>query len=294
MIRKTGFPLDVPDGIGLNTSPRASRLRHNTCPPELIADESMCEMRKKRIQLGPIDGDGPEDKKRYDLTAALRILRHAGRQDPKLYTNNSNEQIQNVIDALCDLSVHDGMTGLVNATFFHVVLSREIERSLRTGKTCGLMVLDIDHFKGVNDRYGHAVGNRVIQSVAANIVQNLRSMDTAARIGGEEFAVILPESSPEDAVHAATRIHNTLNPLEIIINGHDLRITSSVGLVWTEISHIVSSDELLSDADREMYRAKRLGRAHLCHPPFLSTMVTQEERSILMDLWIGENTDGKL
>ena len=250
-------------------------------------------MRKKRIKLGPISGDRLEDKRRYDLTAALRILRHAGREDPKLYTNNSDEQIQNVIDALCDLSVHDGMTGLVNATFFHVVLSREIERSLRTGKACGLMVLDIDHFKGVNDRYGHAAGNRVIQSVAVNIMQNLRSMDTAARIGGEEFAVILPESAPEDALRAAIRIHNALNPLEIIVNGQNLRITSSVGLVWTELCHAGSSGELLSEADREMYRAKRSGRAHLCHPPFLSTMVTQEERSILMDLLSEENTDGR-
>ena len=73
-------------------------------------------MRAKRIELGLINENRLEDKKRYDLTSALRILRHAGREDPRLYVN-SDEQIQNVIDALCDLSVHDGMTGLVNATF---------------------------------------------------------------------------------------------------------------------------------------------------------------------------------
>lgn len=247
-------------------------------------------MRKKRIKLGPINENSPDDKKRYDLTAALRILRHAGREDPQLYTTDSDKQIQHVIDALCELSVHDGLTGLVNATFFHVVLAREIERSLRTGKNCGLMVLDIDYFKKINDNYGHSMGDRVIQSVAANIMQNLRSMDTAARIGGEEFAVILPECTPEDAIHAATRIHTVLNPLLITLDGHDLRITSSVGLVWTELSHSLSSGALLSEADREMYRAKRSGRARLCHPPLESTMITQRERSSLMALSNEENT----
>jgi len=245
-------------------------------------------MRAKRIKLGPISGNSPEDKEQYDLTTALRILRHAGREDPRLYTNNSVEQIQNVIDALCDLSIHDGMTGLVNATFFHVVLTREIERSLRTGKTCGLMVLDIDFFKRSNDTYGHGVGDRVIQSVAANIMQNMRSMDTAARIGGEEFAVILPECTPEDAIHAATRIHTELNPLDIAVDVHNLRITSSVGLVWTELSHTISSGALLSEADREMYRAKHSGRGRLCHPPLETTTITQQERSNLMALLIEE------
>ena len=155
------------------------------------------------------------------------------------------------------------------------------------------MVLDIDYFKRINDTYGHAVGDLVLQSVAANIMQNLRSMDTAARIGGEEFAVILPECPPEDSIHAATRIHKALNPLEITVQGHDLCITSSVGVVWTERSHSTSSGELLSEADREMYRAKRSGRARLCHPPLVSTMITQEERSDLMDFSIEGNEDGE-
>jgi len=244
-------------------------------------------MRAKNIELGPINENKPEDKKQYDLTSALRILRHAGREDPRLYVD-SDEQIQNVIDALCDLSVHDGMTGLVNATFFHVVLAREIERSLRTGKTCGLMVLDIDYFKRINDTYGHGVGDCVIQSVAVNIIQNMRRMDTAARIGGEEFAVIFPECTAKDAIHAATRIHKGLNPLELTVRQHDLRVTSSVGLVWTEFSYTTSSGALLSDADREMYRAKRTGRGRLCHPPIEATTITQQERSDLMALPIEE------
>jgi diguanylate cyclase (GGDEF)-like protein len=250
-------------------------------------------MPKKRTKPGRTEGNGPEAGKLYDLTDALRILRHAGREDPQLYAGDSAEQVQNIINALCDLSVHDGMTGLVNATFFHAVLSREIDRSFRTGKTCGLMALDLDCFKRINDTYGHAVGDRVLQSAAANIMQNLRGMDTAARIGGDEFAVILPECTPGDAVRAAVRIHGALNPLEIAVGGCDLCITSSVGLVWTQCSRSLSSGDLLSEADREMYRAKRAGRARLSYPQIESIAITQQERSSLMALTAGENTHGK-
>lgn len=252
-----------------------------------------CEKQVRRSELQPMSRNSPGDKNTYDLTDALRILRHAGREDPQLYAQNTDEQVQKVIDALCDLSVHDGMTGLVNATFFHVVLAREIERCLRTGKNCGLMVLDIDYFKRINDTYGHGVGDRVIQSFAANIMQSSRRMDTAARIGGEEFAVILPECTPTDAIQAARRIHTGLNPLEITVDLHNIRLTSSAGLVWTFPGNTISSGDFLAEADREMYRAKHSGRERLCHPPLETTMITQQERTNLMALPIEETDYGE-
>jgi diguanylate cyclase (GGDEF)-like protein len=234
----------------------------------------------------------PEDKKELNLTAALRILQNAGRPDPRLLSDNPHVQIQTIIDALCDLSIHDGLTGLVNATFFHAVLAREIERSLRTGRICSLMVIDIDHFKRINDTYGHSMGDRVLQSVAAQMKHSLRSMDTAARIGGEEFAVILPECAPEDAIHAATRIHSVLNPLTLALDQTTLQLTTSVGLVWTNPNVAVSSAALLSEADQEMYRAKRSGRGRLCYKHADSTLVSCQERSALMALRLGENANG--
>jgi diguanylate cyclase (GGDEF)-like protein len=234
----------------------------------------------------------PEDKKQPDLTEALRILQNAGRLDPRLRNDDPNVPIQDIIDALCDLSVHDGLTGLVNATFFHAVLSREIDRSLRTGRTCGLMVIDIDHFKQINDTYGHNVGDKTLQSFAATMRSSLRSMDTAARIGGEEFAVILPECTPEDAVQAATRIHSVLSPLALGIEQNTVRLTTSVGLVWTNPNVPVSSAALLSEADQEMYRAKRSGRGRLCYRQADSTQVSQEERSVLMTFQVEESDDG--
>ncbi len=235
----------------------------------------------------------PEDKKHLNLTAALRILQNAGRPDPRSLSDNPDVQIQAIIDALCDLSIHDGLTGLVNATFFHAVLAREIDRSLRTGRTCALMVIDIDHFKQINDTYGHSMGDKVLQSVAAEMKCNMRSMDTAARIGGEEFAVILPECDPEGAIHAATRVHSVLNPLILMIEQTTLRLTTSVGLVWTNPNVEVSSSALLSEADQEMYRAKRCGRGRLCYKHLDSTVISQRERSALMRLRIEEGANDR-
>jgi diguanylate cyclase (GGDEF)-like protein len=169
--------------------------------------------RGRRVYGHRMGEHNPEGKKQLNLKAAIRIIQNAGLPDPLLLSDNSDAQVQSIIDALCTLSTHDGLTGLVNAGFFHAVLSRKIDRSLRTGRPCGLMVIDIDHFKQINDTHGHSAGDQVLQSVAEQMKRSLRSMDTAARIGGEEFAVILPECAAEDAVSAATRIHSVLNPL---------------------------------------------------------------------------------
>jgi diguanylate cyclase (GGDEF)-like protein len=231
-------------------------------------------------------------KRELNLTAALRILQQAGRPDPRSLTEDPDLQIQNVIDALCDLSMHDGLTGLVNATFFHAVLSLEINRSLRTGRTCGLMVIDLDHFKQINDTYGHNTGDAALQAVALHLKRGLRGMDTAARIGGEEFAVILPECAPLDAIHAATRIHSVINPLIISHGQNSIKLTSSAGLVWTNPSLAMDSTTLLAEADQEMYRAKRAGRGRLCYASTEPTAISHQERTALLDLKIEENTDG--
>ncbi len=227
-----------------------------------------------------------------DLTSAIRILQNAGRVDPTRFGTNRTEQLQALIDALCDLSVHDGLTGLVNATFFQAALTSELDRCFRTGRSCGLLMLDLDHFKSVNDTYGHHVGDFVLQSVAAQLRRSLRSMDTASRIGGEEFAVILPECSAEYALRAATRIHAAVNPLVLSAGAETLRITASAGLVWTEPKINPDPAVLIAAADEELYRAKRSGRKRLCHPPISQMQVTSEERAALALLRHQEDSHG--
>jgi diguanylate cyclase len=238
-------------------------------------------------------GYKPEDKSRLDLTAALRIMENAGYPNPLVSSGDPDAQIQTILDALCELSIRDGLTRLVNATFFHAVLAREIDRSLRTGRTCGLMVIDIDHFKNVNDTYGHSTGDTVLKIVATQMKQSLRGMDTAARIGGEEFAIILPECEPDDAIHAAARIHSKLNPLTLAIEQITLQLTTSAGLVWTNPNLPASSADLASEADQEMYRAKRSGRGRLCYTRPESTLISRPERSALMNLRLEKDSHGQ-
>ncbi|MBM3789560.1 MAG: GGDEF domain-containing protein, partial [Acidobacteria bacterium] len=180
-----------------------------------------------------------------NLSAAIRILTQAGRPDPTRNGGDFAAQLQALIDGLCDLSVKDGLTGLDNAISFRAELARELDRSSRTGRTCALLFLDIDHFKGINDSLGHLAGDTVLQVLARSMRRSLRSMDTAARIGGEEFAVILPECDAIDAVCAGARIHGLLNPFEVETENGVLRITTSAGLVWTEPYAAVTVEELM-------------------------------------------------
>jgi diguanylate cyclase (GGDEF)-like protein len=143
------------------------------------------------------------------------------------------------------------------------------------------MLVDVDHFKQVNDTYGHPVGDVVLQALAHELRSNLRVMDTAARIGGEEFAVFLPECSPEDAIRAAARIHAATSPLEVRVGQETIVVTSSAGLSWSDPRSLASGAALLAQADHEMYRAKNSGRNRLCHPAVVTSEVSHEERAAL-------------
>jgi diguanylate cyclase (GGDEF)-like protein len=221
------------------------------------------------------------DSNGLKLEQALRILEHAGKPNPLQRHSDPKVQIQFLIDALCELSLNDGLTGLVNATFFQAALARELDRSARTGRNCALLLIDLDYFKRVNDGYGHHIGDQVLQAVALKMKNSLRSMDTAGRVGGDEFGVILPECTPEDSVRAATRIHAVLNPLPILLGDKTIQITASAGLFWIDSHSISEADTLIAKADKELYRAKHSGRRRLCHPPLTSTLVSTEERAAL-------------
>ena len=142
-------------------------------------------------------------KLRLDL--ALQLLQQAGAMLPDAEPY-SEPWLQGILDALCDLSSKDALTGLVNRRSFEMALAREVDRVARSGEPALLLMLDIDHFKAVNDKHGHAAGDLVIRAVAQSIAQTVRPMDTVARIGGEEFAIILPNCPTSFGVTVAERI----------------------------------------------------------------------------------------
>ncbi|HEY5284666.1 MAG TPA: GGDEF domain-containing protein, partial [Polyangia bacterium] len=119
----------------------------------------------------------------------MQLLVQSGRELPG---RDDPAWLQAVLDALCDISSRDALTGLANRRQFELALAREIDRVARSGEPALLLMVDIDHFKRVNDLHGHLVGDRVIQAVASRLTECVRPMDTVARYGGEEFAIILP------------------------------------------------------------------------------------------------------
>ncbi|MAT84673.1 MAG: hypothetical protein CMQ43_08890 [Gammaproteobacteria bacterium] len=153
----------------------------------------------------------------------------------------------------------DGLTGLFNRDYFQTMLRQEFLNSQRHGRDLAVILADIDHFKGFNDTWGHQLGDEVLQAVAAAVRGACRESDVAARYGGEELAVILPNTDAQGAVEAAERIRGAVEAVRIEHGGEALSVTLSAGVA--ALRHGTGSeDELLRQADAALYDAKRAGR----------------------------------
>jgi len=213
--------------------------------------------------------------------SALQLLQQAGVVLPDGEPYGA-VWIQGVIDALCDLSSKDPLTGLVNRRSFEMGLSREVDRVARSGESALLLVLDIDYFKAVNDNYGHGAGDLVIQAVARVINHVVRPMDTVARVGGEEFAIILPNCAGGFGATVAERLRERVSGQRVeIAAGKFLNITVSIGGAfapqWVRSSPLIWMER----ADRQLYRAKAEGRNRTCLEHLVDSTVTAEEKGML-------------
>ncbi len=159
----------------------------------------------------------------------------------------------------------DARTGLLNAGRFDELLDRTLDEARRDGTTFALLVVDIDNFKAVNDRYGHPVGDRVIQQIAAVLSSVARANDVVARVGGEEFALILPGSDRGGALSFAERLRRRVaeEAFEFDRQGDPLSITTSVGVAMFPADALTPS-VLYASADAALYAAKRSGRNQVC------------------------------
>lgn len=153
-------------------------------------------------------------------------------------------------------AVTDSLTGLYNRRYFEEYLKKEVKRALRQKQPFSIIGLDLDHLKEINDKYGHAYGDLAIKTVADVLKKNARAIDTAARMGGEEFNVILPGVESEGAMAAAERIRKALEEEKLDTIGH---ITASIG-VATFLEHSDNIEDILELTDQAMYSSKRNGR----------------------------------
>ncbi len=190
--------------------------------------------------------------------------------------------LQAVIDKLCELSLQDPLTGLANRRYFNNVLAREIEVVTRSGEPALLLMLDIDHFKIVNDTHGHPVGDLVLQAVAHTLASCIRPIDTLARFGGEEFVIILPNCQGCYGLQVAERLRQSISVLAVpIAPKQTLSVTVSVGGAYAP-RWVRSTPELWLDrADIELYQAKKEGRNRVCIEAQPVMSVSPEEKSLL-------------
>ena len=157
------------------------------------------------------------------------------------------------------LANHDPLTGLLNARTYSEVCERMTCTATREGKPFSVLFVDLDHFKSINDTYGHEAGDTVLKEVAACMVGTSRFCDVYGRIGGEEFSICLPETDRAGAVVLAEKLREHIERLMPFINGGPVRITASIGVASNAAGH-TSFTDIQRTADQAMYHAKRQGR----------------------------------
>jgi diguanylate cyclase (GGDEF)-like protein len=166
---------------------------------------------------------------------------------------------------LTEVAISDPLTGLHNRRSFEVRLAEEVARTHRSGVVFSLLLVDLDHFKSINDRYGHPAGDQALRHVAAVLKDELREVDFLARIGGEEFAVLLSATSGQGAMQAAERIRAAIAGQPASYEDTTLTMTASMGVAWYP-AHADTDKELIRVVDQALYEAKRSGRDRTCCP----------------------------
>ena len=174
------------------------------------------------------------------------------------------------------LAITDGLTQLINHKHFQKALEKEIERSKRYKRPVSLLILDIDHFKSVNDNYGHPTGDLVLREIAQSIRDMLRANDIAARYGGEEFAVIIPENDEKGALMTAERIRKIVEQKEIRSGNEQVRVTISVGCA-SYPNLATTQKDLINHADKALYYSKKTGRNRVS--VFAPEMALEQEKN---------------
>jgi diguanylate cyclase len=201
-----------------------------------------------------------ERKLRFAAQEQLLEESHRHNQELEERVQERTLMLEKLNQQLNELSVTDGLTGLKNRRFFDETLRNELHRAHRTGRSLSLALMDIDHFKPLNDHFGHQAGDHCLRQVGEVLRAHVRKpSDIAARYGGEEFALILPETDPATAATVLERLRRTIEETQVDYEGDTLRFTISLGFT-TSSDYAVSADELIRQADHALYQAKEDGR----------------------------------
>ena len=163
------------------------------------------------------------------------------------------------VEKIRELVTTDHLTGVLNRAHFHELAAAEVERARRSGTPLCALMVDVDHFKSINDTYGHAAGDMVLRELAATLRRYLRTTDLLGRLGGEEFAIMLPGLDAEAGKLISVSLHSQLRLMHLPLRGKDLKVTVSIGCAQVT-SAVDTLPRLLDASDQALYEAKRLGR----------------------------------
>jgi diguanylate cyclase (GGDEF)-like protein len=195
------------------------------------------------------------------------------------------ENLRLQVSELAELVSTDALTGLYNFRHFKTVLLAEMDRSKRSGIPTTLVMVDLDYFKNINDTYGHEVGNLALKHVAGIIRNEVRTTDCVCRYGGEEFAMIFPETHLNLAVKVADRIRETIASSPIVFDKGEFSVTASMGASVYLKTSIIDIEAFVDSADKFLYEAKQTGRNCICHIDYAElrkvTEVGVDERAML-------------
>ena len=224
---------------------------------KLLIEEVAIQIHQQTMNVFPLFSLKVDEDKNY-----FHIIEEA-RNELISLSSDFMEQLceqKKRIEDLSKLAKTDSLTNLLNFKAFHECLDKEIQRAQRYKHNLCLIMADIDHFKIINDTYGHPAGDQVIKTVAQFFHKSLRNTDSVARYGGEEFAIILPEISDTDALIVAERLRETIESLQIEYENKAISVSLSFGISFLTTTKRRNKIELIREADLALYQAKRAGR----------------------------------
>lgn len=237
------------DGIRLATQFKAiEQVRH--VPIIMLVEEEDQHLMLKALELGVND---------Y-LMSPVDFNEMFARVKTQIRRKKYQEALKSNYQESVSMAVTDGLTRLYNRHYLDTHLKNLARQALETGRSLSVVMMDMDHFKSVNDTYGHAVGDEVLKTLAGVIVQTIRSADLAARYGGEEFVVLMPETDAGRAYEAAERLRRSVEAASFVISHPDHIIHKTVSIGYTTMQPNDTAESMLRRADAALYEAKNAGR----------------------------------
>ncbi len=240
----------LPDGTGLDFLAAVNSKGMET-PVVVITGQGDELIASRIIQAGAYDY---LPKAKVSGKALLRIISNA------LEKAGLKREMRMAQEKLTEMSVRDELTGMFNRRYFREALEREISGAQRYGHGLALCMIDLDHFKRINDSHGHLCGDRVLQEFGRLLDDSIRQYDVGCRYGGEEFAVILPDTSLDKAMSLCERFRERVKDYAFTYEALTLHITTSVGVAALTAGDVISGKQLVELADKALYQAKSQGR----------------------------------